>query len=67
MDLVLRSHLPIELVEIIMRMVHELNYIDVRHQLIYCITWIHYENEYSYIISNNFNYYHLLDRDHLME
>ena len=61
MDLVLRQKLPMELVEIIMKWVYDLNMRDVLFQVKYCITWVRYHDECSYIVSNNFNYYRLLE------
>lgn len=59
--MVLRKKLPLELVEIIMNMVYNMNMEDVLFQIKYCITWIRYNNELSFITSNNFNYYRLLE------
>ena len=61
MDLVLRQRLPIELVEIIMYYVHRMNMIDVKTQIEHCVTWISCENDYSFLISNNINYYQVLE------
>jgi len=65
MDRVLRVRLPLELVEIIMRYVYDLNMRDVLFQIKYCITWVRYRNECSYIVSNNFNYYRLLEVEYI--
>lgn len=61
MDLVLREHLPLEMVEIIMSYVHRYYMKDIRTQIKHCITWISCENEYSFLISNNINYYQVLE------
>lgn len=63
--MVLRVRLPIELVEIIMKMVHKMYMRDVLYQLTYCITWIRHEKQLSYIVSNNFNYYRLLEVEYI--
>jgi len=67
MDIVLRKKLPLEIVEIIMKMVHRMNMEDVNFQIKYCITWVRYQNELSFITSNNFNYYRLLEIEELNE
>jgi len=56
-----QSILPMEIVEIIMKMVHYMYMRDVCFQVKYCITWVRYRSECSYIVSNNFNYYRLLE------
>lgn len=66
MDIVLRqSILPMELVEIIMKYVHYMYMRDVKYQLRFCITWVRYNDECSYIVSNNFNYYRLLEVEYI--
>lgn len=61
MDLCLRKIFPIEIVEKIMKYVHLLNMKDINYQIRYCITWIRHRDELSYIVSNNFNYYRILE------
>jgi hypothetical protein len=57
MDVVLREHLPLELVEIIMKMVHKMNMRDIHYMLKNNLVWIYADNQFSYIISENINYY----------
>ncbi len=57
MDLVLRERLPLELVEIIMRYVWEMNMRDIKYILKNNLVWIRAKEGYSYIISENINYY----------
>lgn len=57
MDIVLRQLLPLELVEIIMKMVHQLNMMDVHYILKNNLVWIYSNDKFSYIISENLNYY----------
>ncbi len=60
--------LPPEIIEIILKKADELNLQehkfkmkDVFNQILYCVTWIRCENEYSFIISNTPNIYALLE------
>ncbi len=57
MDLVLRERLPLELVEIIMRYVWDMNMRDIKYILKNNLVWIRAKEGYSYIISENINYY----------
>jgi len=57
MDMVLRERLPLELVEIIMKMVHEMNMRDIHYILKNNLVWIYADKQFSYIISENINYY----------
>jgi hypothetical protein len=58
MDMVLRRRLPLELVEIIMRYVHEMNMLATQYILTNNLVWIHTHAEgYSYLISENISYY----------
>jgi len=61
MDRELRKRLPLELVEIIMYYIHRLNMEDILTQIRNCITWISCEDQYSFLISNNVNYYKILE------
>lgn len=57
MDVVLNKYLPLELGDIISKMVWEMNMKKVHHQLKYNVVWIRYENQLSFIVSNNTNSY----------
>jgi len=57
MDLVLRERLPLELVEIIMRYVWDMNMRDVGYIIKNNLVWIRADESYSFIISENRNYY----------
>ena len=57
MDIVLQKILPLELVEIIMKMVHQLNMMDAHYILKNNLVWIYSNDKFSYIISENLNYY----------
>jgi len=57
MDLVLRERLPLELVEIIMRYVWEMNMKNIHYIFENNLVWIRAKEGYSYIISENINYY----------
>jgi hypothetical protein len=57
MDLVLRERLPLELVEIIMEYVWVLNMKDTHYSIKNNLVWIHAHQSYTFIISENKNYY----------
>ncbi len=61
--MVLRKRLPLEVVDIIMKWVHILQMEDIKFQIRYCITWVRYNNELSFITSNNYNYYMCLTNE----
>lgn len=64
MDILLRRNLPIELVEIICRMVHEKYMYDICEEIKYSIVWIQIKSgEKSFLIGNLRKniYYPLLD------
>ena len=63
MDILLRRNLPIELVEIICRMVHEKYMYEICEEIKYSIVWIQVKSgERSFLIGNlrKNNYYPLL-------
>lgn len=58
MDMVLRERLPLELVEIVMKYVHEMNMRDIHRIIKTNLVWIHTKQEgFTYLISENVNYY----------
>jgi hypothetical protein len=60
MDAQLQQRLPLELVEIIMRRVHRLNFQPVLDSIKYNITWFRADGEYSFLVHNTGNYYEKL-------
>jgi hypothetical protein len=61
MDLCLRNRLPLELVEIIMRMAHRMRFERTLHAIAHNLVWIRCpDGEYSFLIHTTPNYYHPL-------
>lgn len=56
----LRQRLPLELVEMIMRKTHELNFQDSLNTIKYNLIWIRHEGEYSFLLHETQNYYEKL-------
>lgn len=63
MDYVLRKNLPIELVEIIALKVHKMNMEKVLWQIKHCVVWVRVNNKTTFWVSNNTNYYKILDTE----
>ena len=63
MAYILRQFLPLELCEIISKEVHRLNFKPCLSQIKYCVVKIYGPREdiYSFIVSNNHNYYECLE------
>ncbi len=62
MDLVLRQRLPLEIVELIMRKVHELNFKPCLDNIKHNLLWIRHEGEYPvyFLFNQETNYYEFL-------
>ena len=61
MDFVLSRSLPSELADRIARQVHELNFESVLESIEHRLVRIRAEGEFSWLISERQNYYHLLE------
>jgi len=52
--------LPLELINIIYKMLHKLYMKEIRNEIDYCLTWVRLKNgKYSFLIGRN-NYYRVL-------
>lgn len=60
MDYVLRERLPLELVEIIAKMVHRMYLRDVHEELIHHVIWILADGQRSFWVCKCTNYYSVL-------
>ncbi len=63
MNFVLSERLPPELVDMIAKEVHRLNFKGCLSQIKYCVVKIYSDGDYGFIASNNHNYYECLDEN----
>jgi len=63
MNFVLSERLPSELVDMIAKEVHRLNFKGCLSQIKYCVVKIYSDGDYGFITSNNHNYYECLDEN----
>ena len=65
MDLVLSKNLPVELADIIAKMVHRMHLKEVHEQLIHGVVWIVNDGEYLFWVCNSYNRYAILSDSEL--